>query len=362
MFSSLKPVRFLGLMLAMGALTTAALGQADSWVQAAPDSHPAVSDSSAPQAPQLEVLSYDESGIRLTVDLPGVALLPSKTKVGAFVTVTWPDAAVAGEVGMPALPVIRRLFIVQPDASVAVNATLGAAEVIDLATVGAALPVIPRQAPIPKIEGAIESAPFNFDPAAYAVDADYLTEPAILTELGVARGQRLFLLEVHPVTYNPATQTLTLRSKMDVTIQFTGGSEPFSRMNPLPGLERIVLNPDHSAPTTRGSGNYLIITPTAFESQIASFATHKAAKGFTVNTYVATSSNATTIKNYIQSLWGGPDAPDYILLVGDTQHIGYWVGGGDGSPDTDLPYTCMDGASDWLPDIAIGRFPADDAG
>ncbi|MFQ5806315.1 MAG: C25 family cysteine peptidase, partial [Phycisphaerae bacterium] len=365
MLNSLTGSRWWSPALALALLTSGG-AVADSWVTIAADGTPGITEPEAQarekettqaEAPQLDVLGHDENGIQVTVDVPGVSLLPRKTKRGEFVVVSWPEAAPAGDIGAPALPVIRRLFIAPPGASVSVTPTLTATAVIDRTTVGFPLQVMPRQAPIPKTPGAWENAPFDFDPAAYAIETDYLAEPATVEELGIARGQRLFLLEVHPVAYNPVAQTIRFRSQMDLTIEFSSGSSA-PDITPLPGLDRIVLNPDRDAASRRGSGTYLIIVPTTYESDIMSFADAKAAQGFTVMTHVvAPGTSNTVIKSYIQSLWGGQDAPEYILLVGDTNTIPHWVGQGSGSPSTDLPYACMDGSGDWYPDIAIGRFP-----
>ena len=115
----------------------------------------------------------------------------------------------------------------------------------------------------------------------------------------------------------------------------------------------------------RGSGSYLIVTASEYDGSapLNQFIAHKTSMGFTVNTYVVPSGTSrTAIKSYIESLWGTADAPDYILLVGDTDGssstantIPHWVGGGTKAATTDLPYACI-GAADWYPDIAIGRF------
>ena len=360
MLNTVKSTRPFGLVLVVTMLAASGAWAGDSWVQITPDGMLSIEDATSAGVPRVDVLCYDEGGLQVSIDIPGVALRPRETDEGDFVVVTWHDAAPWGEIGAPALPVVRRLFIVPPAASVSLVATVGTATVIDSATVGYPLRVMPRQAPIPKIEGARENAPFDFNATAYAVDTDYPAEVATIEELGIVRGQRLFLLEVHPVAYNPVARIITLRSRIEVDIEFVGGRAA-SDLNPLPGLDRVVLNPDRDADGKRGGGNYLIVTPTTFESQIASFAAHKVALGFDVTTYVAPGSSATTIKDHIQSLWGGPDSPDYILLVGDTQYIESWTGGGADNPATDLPYTCMDGYNDWYPDIAIGRFPVDNA-
>ena len=169
----------------------------------------------------------------------------------------------------------------------------------------------------------------------------------------------MFLLEVYPVSYNPVQATLHFRSDIAVDVRFDGDTA-MPEINPMHGLNEVALNPEVET-LQRGSGNLLIVVADDFEAQIAPYVTAKEGKGFNVMTYVATSSSGVTIKAYIQSLWGTDDAPDYILLVGDTELIAGFTGGGEGSPYTDLPYTCMDGSTDWMPDIAIGRFPASDA-
>ena len=167
------------------------------------------------------------------------------------------------------------------------------------------------------------------------------------------------LLEVRPISYNPAAERITFYPRIDVDLAFTGDRAQPASIVPLPGLARSVLNPDIlPSVRQRGSGNYLIVTAQAYATDIAAFATAKASQGFTVSTYTVPSGTSNTaIKSYIQSLWGGPNSPDYVLLVGDTDTIPHWVGGGEGTPATDIQYVCMDGSGDWYPDIAIGRFP-----
>jgi hypothetical protein len=115
-----------------------------------------------------------------------------------------------------------------------------------------------------------------------------------------------------------------------------------------------------------GGRNYLIITAQDYagSAPLNQFVAAKAAMGFNVSVYtVAPGTTREQIKAYIQSLWGTPDAPKYILIVGDTDGssagtntIPHWTGGGSRHATTDLPYACMGGPDDWYPDIYIGRF------
>jgi predicted small integral membrane protein len=121
-----------------------------------------------------------------------------------------------------------------------------------------------------------------------------------------------------------------------------------------------------AASVVAGSGNYLIITAPDYagSAPLNQFAAAKTAMGFTVSVYmVPAGTSRTAIKDHILGLWGTPQAPKYILLVGDTDGdtsgtatIPHWVGGGSRNAATDLPYACMDPGDDWYPEIFIGRF------
>ena len=114
------------------------------------------------------------------------------------------------------------------------------------------------------------------------------------------------------------------------------------------------------------SGNYLIVTAETYDGSapLNEFIDAKTAQGFDVMTYsVPSGTSNTAIRSYIQGLWGTPDAPDYILIVGDTNGytsstttIPHWEGEASRHACTDLYYACMDGGDDWYPDITIGRF------
>ncbi len=114
------------------------------------------------------------------------------------------------------------------------------------------------------------------------------------------------------------------------------------------------------------SGNYLIITAPDYVSSapLNQFVAAKSAQGFNVSVYeVPSGTSRTAIRDYILDLWMTEDAPDYILIIGDTDGatssnntIPHWVGSGTRNGTTDLYYACMDAGDDWIPEIHIGRF------
>ncbi|MDY7107603.1 MAG: C25 family cysteine peptidase, partial [Planctomycetota bacterium] len=344
---------------ALSALPPAAASAADAWLSVS--SRGAVIDRQPAQPAGADViaLEVDATGLALTAHFDAAALTVRENRAGRFLQLNWPGAAPLGEIGSPRLPVLRRLVVIPDGARARLNVVEGSSVMLDLAEAGYPTALWPRQAPIEKTPGARENAPFDFNGRAYAIDRMLPIERVTLTELGVVRGHRLALLEVRPVAYNPATGVLRLWPEMDVSVRFRGGRAAGPEARALGALGGMLLNP----PAAPRGLNYLIVIADAYAGAIDPFVTGKTDQGFDVMTYeVPGGTSNTTIKNYIESLWGTADQPDYILLVGDTNTIPRWTGQGSGSPDTDLQYACMDGGGDWYPDIPIGRFPVRSTG
>jgi len=355
-WSQANVVRVLGGLVCSILATQASASGA--WLPVSPGGVVPAGEAAAP-SPEVSVRPGGQGGFGLTVRTAGLQADAVRTPAGDFTRVGWPETPYRGEIAEPALPVIRRLFVAPAGATLDLTVDTGAAVVVDLAAADLPGRVLPAQPSVPKIPGAAERITFAFDPAAYALDGWTETDRVVVEELGIVRGQRLCLLEVRPVAYNPARGTLTVWSGLSAEVRFTGGRGRSGGLDPLPGLHRVILNPEVlPASRPRGAGNYLIVVADDYQAGIAPFATAKAAQGFTVTTQaVAAGTSAASIKGLIQDLWSTADPPDYVLLVGDTDTIPEWTGEGEGWPDTDLPYVCMDGGGDWYPDIALGRFP-----
>jgi len=111
--------------------------------------------------------------------------------------------------------------------------------------------------------------------------------------------------------------------------------------------------------------NYLIVAAEDFvgSDPLDDFIAAKTAQGYSMSVYsVPSGTTRATIKAHIQAMWGLPNAPKYMLIVGDTSGdpstgttIPHWSGNVSGA-DTDMYYGCMDAGDDWYPDIFIGRF------
>jgi hypothetical protein len=340
-------------------LVAVSLASAGTWVSVQPDGQVLLTQRASATAPSVGVLASDLDQLVVTTQTFGLDLDRIENKTGSFVELRWPDAPLYGDVGAPGVPMVRRLFVAPQGAAISYDYTLGRVAAFDGNAANMPLAALPVQPSIEKIPGARENARFVIDADAYNIDAELPQQRVAVTELGIVRGQRLCLLEVFPVAHNPVTGRTLVWPEITVDIRFEGGVIPRGAINPMARMSTFILNPEVLPEAQLRGGNYLIVTADTFAGQIAAFATAKTNQGFNVETYsVAGGTSNTAIKSYIQSLWGGPSSPDYILIVGDSNLIPAWVGQGAGSPDTDLQYACMDGSADWYPDIAIGRFPA----
>src|SRR4030042_67349 len=91
-------------------------------------------------SPATTVEASDLTGLQVTARTEGLVLRPRENKAGRFVELTWPEAKVWGEVGTPAIPVIRELFVVPAGAQVSLSVVPGLAAVIDAELAGGSPP------------------------------------------------------------------------------------------------------------------------------------------------------------------------------------------------------------------------------
>ena len=372
------------LLLAGCLLAAAPLGVGQMWLTAEGDLFEGTRPASE-AAPWIRIDATDASQLSVSLRTPGVELTPGFAGESAFVDVRCPQAVNAGPIGQPALPVVRKLFCAPRDATVEYSVIAGPPQTLPLDILMAGAVVRPSQGPAStdahyaNVVRLLHSQqpslwslllPTFHDTAAYAENREFPAQQVRLTEVGVARDLRLMLLEITPVTYNPLRGDLAFYPDLHVDIEFAGAAfDPAAR---LPrGMERTVLNPPRGGQIAGRGGNLLIVSAQDFAGgpALAQFAAAKTAEGFDVTIHAVTSGDSRNdILSAITSLWGTVDAPDYLLIVGDADGIRFdpvdiadpvtvppWSGGGTQGWTTDLPYACMDGAGDWMPDMVYSR-------
>lgn len=118
------------------------------------------------------------------------------------------------------------------------------------------------------------------------------------------------------------------------------------------------------------TGRYLVVSASAFAGTdaVQDLVDAREARGFDVTVYeVPVGALKEGIRAHVQG-WYVAGVPGYVLVIGDSDGttvpatattVPHWSGGGAHGSPTDLPYACMDGAADWYPEVALGRFAVD---
>ncbi|MBE0639106.1 MAG: hypothetical protein IH598_11350 [Bacteroidales bacterium] len=187
-----------------------------------------------------------------------------------------------------------------------------------------------------------------------------LTDPFIIKD---ARGVTVY---VYPFQYNAVQQSLRVFTR--VTVEFSeDDTEP---VNPLkqpsgkffPEMEAlyhsVFLNYENTTDLAVGeAGDILVITTARDESAIQPYIDWKKQKGHGITKEVV--ATGTNVKSLIQSKYNQNNSILYVQLVGDWADIKCDLGGGANAP-MDPMLGCVVG-TDNFPDIAIGRFSANNA-
>jgi|GEM_PF-3516549 len=346
------------------------------------------------EAPKNRPSDIDSYDLIARVSVPGVNLADRDGEGGAFLEVSVPGCGSTSAIGKPRLPVLGR-FIVLPDEGDA------RVEVLDSTfTLLDGIDVYPAQRPV----AGTDRFPSDFfrDEDFYEQDVFYPEKPARLEGPVRMGGQRVMILRVYPVQFNPARRILKLHSSMRLGIRFdegSGAAEAYSvseesgarktegdsvsleQGNPRGAREiprRFVLNPDSPSLAFRTRGvvydtedSLLIVTPVRFQEAAEKLAHWKRKRGIRteVRTTAETGDTAESIEEFIRnarSRWDVP--PANVLLLGDAEFIpchyrtlhpeNEYCGDCQGKIGTDLYYATLEG-DDLFPDVGLGRLSVD---
>jgi hypothetical protein len=327
----------------------------------------------APASGSLILNSNNDSGLTLTSELAEIEHLSINTPEGLFTLLQVADYSYSHRIGKPQLPVKRTIIAVPLGAEVSASVTESWIEQFNLTDWGITDPVIPAQPSLSKSQ-LPEDVPFAYDADAYGSSARSPQPLVQLEELGILRGQRLFVIELAPVQYTPATGQLSVYSHLEVEVTFSGADQTatdelrartfspyFESMYQSQLFNYRPLNQREDL--TRYPIKYVIVADPMFEAQLAPFIEWKTQQGYNVITgYIGTDFTFSTasIAAWIQDIWDdstpSDPAPSFVLFVGDDSEIPAYSGT-TGGHITDLHYVTLEGG-DYMPEIYYGRFSA----
>lgn len=278
------------------------------------------------------------------IDVPSVRLHEERVGNRIFTRIGIPGAGTAGEPFEHSLPVLRQEILLNPGVSFTWAVSVVDERFCKLGDFGLPPEVAPTGRGIPKrpvTDGLLPSLPI-------ASRQTIGTEPAVLLDLGIRNGERVLLLEVYPVQFDPEGGGITHRRKIQVELYRPGiGEEPQAAMAASAAWE----------PGKR----LLIVIDDALVPSLGEYVSEREASGWTIDVLRLSSmgTDPAAIRAHIRARYITPYLrPTHLLLVGDNDTIPTWSGRGAYNPDTDLYYACMDSDGDWVPDMAYGRMPA----
>ncbi|MDP8256613.1 MAG: C25 family cysteine peptidase [Candidatus Alcyoniella australis] len=322
----------------------------------------------------VEPIYQDATTVELAVRFGGLEIEPTQLLGSNFTSIEIDSTGVLGVVGAPRVPVLRR-FVRIPFGGEPLLEVLDASGATYSADQwGGSLPVQPQQPPVPKLPGALAARELTVDREIYASDRMLLDELAQIAEVGVWRGLRIALIEVYPVDLNPTTNSIDLLQSITLSISVPDADlratelalERFSDERELEAARMLLINPPEAVKGSKQlERTMMVIAPPALsvDPSLDAYLVWKRLLGYDVLllTTDVTGSDANSVRAAIQNVYTTYPVPlTSVLLVGDTDSIGYFNGSGSGSPATDLYFAAVDG-SDYYPDLDVGRLPVRDA-
>ncbi len=305
----------------------------------------------------VRVLESTEARIVLEYDLGSFTKNSIEIDGNLYYTIDLGEESKLKEKGLPALPNVCRSIIIPDNA--AMDLRVVSSHYVDYEGV----PVEPSKGIITRDVDPATVA-YTFDPF-YAGDAWYPAATATARDPYIMRDYRGMVVEVNPIQYNPATQTLRVYDSVVVEVVSVGAA----RANPLTFhpenldaefdkiYRRHFVNYTEAGtryPSVSDVGNMLVIAYGDFMDEMESLVTWKNQMGVPCEMVSVTDagSSAAGIDAYIEQYYYDHGLT-YVLLVGDAAQVPSLYQ----SDASDPSYTLI--TADTYPDLFIGRFSAE---
>lgn len=333
------------------------------WIPLVPNSTP---DSEA----KVQVISQDNSGIVIKVELQGFQLKEFLSDGKKYNSIEINADGITSETGMPQLPHIAKLLAIPDQGTVSV-------EVLETAPVQVFNGINIAPARESWIEGKPET-PYLENQEIYASTSVYPSAFVSIESPVIFRDFRLARLSIFPIRYSPGKREVQAISSITVRINFGPGiginPKLTSHMPIAPSFDKVyrslIFNYDEVLQQryngmVEGHDYMLCIMPDMYVEEFQLYADWKNQSGTEIKVTKfseigANYNDPLPIKNYIQNIYNsGVDVPTHILIVGDkgsvqgcapVKYVNY-----DWTFVNEDYFVELDG-TDYFPEMMIGRF------
>lgn len=199
----------------------------------------------------------------------------------------------------------------------------------------------------------------------------YPNEIVCIEDVQAYRGNNILNVRVSPIQYDPVAEKVRAYTKIVYRITFASENKAASSegasMPAMAADDNFLSNTTFVSTIgksqTRANGgsqlneqDYLILTVNKYATAVNTLAKWKRTLGFNVHIISKEywiSSNE--VKDSIQALYNSTPTLYYLLIVGDHEDVPASASSLDRNHVTDFFYGCMNGDSDYTPDIYRGR-------
>ncbi len=323
--------------------------------------------------PQREIIEESKSSIEIEYSFSGANIANLNVKDQKFQYLAIDGFSKMDMIGKPSLPAHNDIIAV---ANETVKIEIVSADYTEYPE----FMIHPTLAPAMDTEGA-DPPEFVIDKKLYNTDKYFPENIVDIVKIQKLRAIPLATVQIRPVQFNPVSRKIKVYSKIRYRIRFT---KSFNKNSEIENsntkhftniLKKYVLNSsiipegaERNQKEKASGKDYIIITHNEYLPAADTLAKWKRQMGYSVDIVSQDSWSATQVKDAIHSRYNNWDIkPDYFVILGD--HSGNYAVPGEIYQDpnygndfaSDLYYACMDGTSDYYPDMAHGRISVSSA-
>ncbi len=325
--------------------------------------------------PQKELIEDRIDFLSVKYQFPGFFLTQKVENQDQYQIVRINSFGFLQEVGKPSLPVFYDIIVVPENSQINIdykwNKKIERNDIL----------VYPTLEPASDEYGAPEPK-FEIDEDFYMKNELYPKTPVEVIKMGKVKGMQLAMVRVSPIQYNPAQRKLVAYDQLQYNISFSNAGKYTNYENLSYRYRRVfsryVLNAQsfwneistfektesRKYDPKNPAKDYIIVTHGDYLSAADSLAKWKMQLGFDVEILSKDSWTAPEIKDSIhQRYHNWTPKPDYFVIIGDQEDVPGEIHQAYDGDDyaTDLFFSTMDGASDYMSDIAHGRISVSDS-
>ena len=318
-----------------------------------------ISQASSPEAFRVTLLSSVPGRTRFRFELGDFTVqeetINGKTYSRVHLDGAWPLASK----GRPALPVIRRDFVVAKGRQASMWIKDVQEERIACAPPKPSIGELPRTAEIPPVEE---------DASVYGSDGVYPSEAVAVGERYVIRGAEGMSVDIRPMRYDFHDGTMVVTRSFEAEITEDGAAADYVMRDDEWNFRQLLNCRFENSNLLRSGGSngiigtMLFIAPDAWIDRLSDFVAWKERLGYDV--VVAgypsmTGEGETSLASYIRNAYND-SAVSHVVLFGDRGDIPPYAVSqypntpSTFSPTTDIPYSWVDG-DDMYADLFISR-------